>query len=762
MPRADDRPPPGYPRNILDEDRQGVLGRPVSRIDGPAKVTGQAAYAYEYAGQDETAYGFVVGASISNGRIVDISDGEAAGMPGVLLVLTHRNTPAQAPRVTADKVAAHGGISYAVAKPFLFDDQIRYFGEPVALVVAETFEQARDAAANVAVRYEAGPPPAGRVKSRADRAYAPATVRGVIPTDSIQGDFAAALEVAPVKIDATYETPFQHHHAMEPHATLARWDGDRLTLHTSAQLPMSCRAMIADTLQIPREKVRIVCRFVGGGFGSKLATESDAVLSALAAQRLGRPVKTALTRPQLVVNAAHRTESIQRVRLGAAHDGSLTALAHETLQHTATFDEFTEQAVAFSRNLYAAPNRFTAHRLVRLDLPMPGDMRAPGEGIGMLAFEQAMDELAYAAGLDPIVLRIRNEPTVHPETGKPFSSRSLLACYREGARRFGWDRRPARPATLRDGRWLVGYGMAASIRNNAVAPSQALAKLADDGRLTVQTAMTDIGTGAYTILAQIAAETMGLPIDRVTVVIGDTDLPPSFGSGGSRGASSSGSGVYDACMTLRGRMAAAAGLPDASALAIKDGEVSIGPERMTLDNFLRRFAPQGLQAEGLFTPGPGMQDYAQASHGAVFAEMGVDIDSGEPRLRRMLGVFAAGRILNAKTARSQAIGGLIWGLSSALHEEGAVDERYAQYMNNDLAGYHIAAHADVVGVDAAFLSEFDDKANPLKSKGIGELGICGAGAAVANAIYNACGVRVRSYPITPDKLILDPAFPRLD
>jgi xanthine dehydrogenase YagR molybdenum-binding subunit len=677
-------------------------------------------------------------------------------MPGVLLVMSHENAPKQAARMTSDN--SPSGV-YAAAKPFLADDQVRYQGEPVALVVAESFEQARAAAACVNVTYEEGAPPASRVEAEAPRAYAPKDVRGMWPTDSRIGDFAAAYAAAPVKIDATYETPFQHHHAMEPHASLARWDGDRLTLQVSAQLPMACRAMIARTLQIPLEKVRILCKFVGGGFGSKLGTEADAVLSALAARQLGRPVKTAFTRQQVVVNAGHRTESVQRVRLGADRDGRLSALAHEVLEHTSTFDEFTEQTVAFSRNLYAAPNRLTTHRLVRLDLPQPCDMRAPGEGIGMLAFEQAMDELAYATGLDPIELRIRNEPAAHPETGKPFSTRQLVDCYREGARRFGWERRPQRPASLRDGRWLIGYGMSAAIRNAPVSPSSARVRLSPQGELRVQTAMTDIGTGTYTILAQIAAEAIGVPVSAVTVEIGDTELPPAFGSGGSRGAVSSGSAVYEACMGLRTRLARAAQMNEPSQLDIRDGQVSSPDGVLALRDFMAAHAPEGLEAEAGFAPGKAAQDYVTAAYGACFAEVAVDIDSGEPRLRRMLGVFTVGRLLNAKTARSQAIGGLIWGLSGALHEESFVDERYARFVNNDLAGYHYPAHADVVDVDAVFLPELDDKANPLKAKGLGELGICGSGAAVANAIYNACGVRVRSYPVTLDKLILDPAFP---
>jgi xanthine dehydrogenase YagR molybdenum-binding subunit len=749
---------PAYPRNILDEDKQGVLGRPLPRVDGPAKVAGKATYAYEYKGVGETAYGVIVGAEVARGRIVAIDAGEAEAMPGVLLVMTHKNAPEQAKYVTLPELPSPFA-SYSVARPLLNDDRIRYHGEPVALVVAETFEVARDAAARVKVTYESEPF-ATRIKARMDEVFTPQTVRRFVDTETRVGDLEPAFASAPVQIDATYETPFQHHNSIEPNSSMAVWDGETMTVYASTQLAVDCRGVIASTLKLPPEKVRVIAKFIGGGFGAKLATEADVVLSALAARALSRPVKTALLRQQTFVNAVHRTESIQRVRLGADRDGRLTALGHEGIVHTASFDEFTEQVVEFARTLYAAPNRITTHRLVRLDLPMPGDMRAPGEAIGMLAMEQAMDELAYATGLDPIELRVRNEPKVHPETGKPFSSRRLVDCYTEGARLFGWDQRPKTPASRRDGRWLIGYGMAASMRVTFMAPSKAKARLTPDGRLTVQTAMTDIGTGTYTILTQIAAEAMGLPVDQVTAEIGDTDLPPAPGSGGSWGAGSSGSAVFYACMALRDRMARAAGLNEPDGLQIHDGQVSIDGRTLALREFLAAHAPEGLEAEGEITPGQEMQDYSQASYGAAFAEMAVNIDTGEPRLRRLLGVYTAGRILNARTAHSQAIGGLIWGLGSALHEETYVDERLGRFMNNDLAGYHFPAHADAVNVEAVFLPELDDKANPLKSKGIGELAICGSGAAIANAVYNACGVRVRSYPITLDKLILDPAFPR--
>ncbi|MDB6001435.1 MAG: xanthine dehydrogenase family protein molybdopterin-binding subunit, partial [Rhizobacter sp.] len=416
-----------YPPNLLDEDVQGVLGRPLDRVDGPLKVSGRARYAYEHAGEGQAAYGVIVGAGIANGRVAGIDASEAEAMPGVLLVMTHLNAPGQADYVTADKIPM-GGNPYGVARPFLADDRVRYHGEPVAFVVAERFEQARDAAANVKVRYEPGPPPVTRVKAEAARAYKPKDIRGFLETDSVVGDFAAAFANAPVQIDSTFETPYQHHHALEPHAAMATWNGDALTLQASVQLPMGSRDVIASTLKIAPDKVRILCKFVGGGFGGKLATEADAVLVALAARELGRPVKTAFTRQQVAVNVTHRTESLQRVRLGAEPDGRLIAMAHEALEHTSTFDEFAEQTVDFARHLYAAPHRLTTHRLVRLDLPHPGDMRAPGEAIGMLAFEQAMDELAVATGLDPIELRIRNEPSAHPETGRPFSTRQLVEC----------------------------------------------------------------------------------------------------------------------------------------------------------------------------------------------------------------------------------------------------------------------------------------------------------------------------------------------
>lgn len=737
---------PLFAPNLIDEGRQGVVGQPVDRIDGPLKVTGTAAYAYEYGGSGDVAYGFIVGAAVAKGRIAAIDAAGARAAAGVLLVMTHENAPAQT------EEAAPGSNRFTNPKAFLTSDAVRYRGEPVALVVAETFEQARHAASLVEVAYQEAAGVSSIEAARPSQFKPPALVAGR-PTDTAKGDFEAAYAAAPVTIDVTYRTPIQHHNSIEPQATMAVWDGDVLTVYSSTQSAVNCRNAVANTLGLPRDKVRFVAKFVGGGFGAKLGIEADVILASLAARELKRPVKVAFTRQQTFVNAGHRADTEQRIRLGADRDGRLAALAHEVLTHTCSFDDFIEPAAAFSRNLYAAPNRLTAHRAVRLDLPSPDAMRAPGEASGMLAFEAAMDELAYALDMDPVALRLANEPDVEPESGRPFSTRNLAACLKDGAARFGWDRRPRRPGSRREGRWLIGYGMSAAIRSNMLAPSKARVVLRPDGRVRVQTAATDIGTGTYTVLAQVAAESLGVAIDAVTVEIGDTDLPPGAGSGGSIAAGSNGSAVFEACCNLRARLAQAAGANDPNQLIMQDGQVAVGGRTEALADILARLAPDGLEAEGEIKPPKEGQAFAQAAYGAFFAEAAVDIDSGEARVRRMLGVFAAGRILNPKTARSQVVGGMIWGIGNALMEETIVDERYGAFVNNDLAGYHVAAHADTPDIEAVFLPELDDKANPLKSKGVGELGICGAGAAVNNAIFNATGVRVRDYPVTLDKLL---------
>jgi xanthine dehydrogenase YagR molybdenum-binding subunit len=688
------------------------VGLPLDRVDGRLKVTGKAPYAYEYASRGDALYGVIVPASIAKGRVAAVDVREAQGVPGVRLVLTKDNAPPQHPFGPVDLPDR-----FARAMPALNNDDVPYFGFPVALVVADTLEQATAAAAMVRVHYA---PVRGAYDLHAAGPTAgnPDRVGGSEPGDSAIGDFDNAFAEAPVQIDATYTTPYQHQAPMEPHATMAVWDGPKLTVHTAAQLTASPQEGLARTFNIPKEDVRIITRYIGGGFGSKLPYYFEATLAAMGARMLKRPVKVAMTRPQLFHMTTHRTASEQRLRLGANPDGQLTAYGQDALVQTAAFDQYVEPVMLAARMLYAAPNRLTRHRLAKLDLPRSDSMRAPGDAIGLMALECAMDELAERLDLDPVELRLRNDTQSDPEHHLPFASRHLAECLREGAARFGWNKRAAKPTSMSDGRWLIGLGVASAIRGDVLRSATARARLDRDDRLVVELAMTDIGTGTYTILTQIAAEVMEMPLARVTVLMGDTNYPPTDGSGGSFGASTSGAAVLAACRKLKAGLAS------------------------------------GMrEAEGSVTPAELSTSYSHAGFGAHFAEAAVHRDTGEVRVRRMLGVFAAGRILNAKTARSQMIGGMTWGIGSALMEENAVDERYGSFVNQDLASYHVAVNADVGAMEVVFLHEDDPHGSPLGSKGIGELGICGAGAAVINAIHNATGARIRNFPATPDKLL---------
>jgi xanthine dehydrogenase YagR molybdenum-binding subunit len=628
--------------------------------------------------------------------------------------MSHTNAPAQAP------FKREGEDRHGRPKPQLAEARVHHHGEPVALVVADSFEQATAAARLVKLSYQTE---AGLYDLDASRkfAYPPASmVAG--KADSRLGDFDGGFAESAARVDAIYTTPYQSHNPMELVGSLAQWDGNNLTVHCAAQLVESAHHSIASTLRIPLENVEVVSEYIGGGFGGKLPIYADAILAALAARQLKRPVKVTLTRQQMFSVTTHRAATIQRVRLAARPDGTLTAIGHEVWSQSARHDEYVEGAAASTRSMYAAPNRLTSHRVVPLDLPVSDSMRAPGDAVGQLALEQAMDELAYKLDLDPVELRLRNEPAEDPEKKLPFSTRKLVECLQKGAEQFDWARRPPVPGTLKDGTWLVGLGMSAAIRPNLRRPATARVRMDDNGHATVEMDMTDIGTGSYTIFAQVAADTLGLPLDRVTVKLGHSSYPDTPGSGGSFGAASCAPAVRDACLELRKKLDAGQG-------------------------------PGNLQAEVKAGPGDEFKKFSQYSYGAHFAEVAVDATTGEVRLRRMLGVFDVGRIYNAKTARSQLIGGMIWGVGSALHENAVVDPRYGSFVNHDLAGYHVPVHADVPAVEAIMLAGFDDKSNELGSKGVGELGICGAGAAVANAVYNACGVRVRDYPITPDKIL---------
>jgi xanthine dehydrogenase YagR molybdenum-binding subunit len=723
--------------NALDVGARGIVGKPLDRVDGRLKVTGGARYAFEVEQGPVTAYGFVVEASIGKGQIKSMDTGPAERAPGVILVLTHRNAPEQ------------GTGNHHEAHPVLTGPEVLYYGQPVAFVVAETFEQARAAAYLVRVSYDRSP---GKfsLRSGLDQARPP---QGFARPDSTVGDFAGAFAAAPVQLDVTYTTPLESHAMMEPHATLAAWEGDKLVLHTSNQMLNQGRDAVARTLKIPVENVRLISPFIGGGFGAKLWVNADAILTAIAARQLNRPVKTALTRQQVFHVTTHRSDTIQRIRLGTDRNGRILAIGHDVFSGNLRSEQTYEGAALQTRTLYAGANRLTRHRLAPLDIPVASSMRAPGEAVGLLALECAMDELAEKLDLDPIELRMRNEPTEDPEKHIPYSSRHLIPCFQEGARRFGWDRRNPKSGQSRDGRWLVGMGVAAATRGNPLELSKATVRLGPDGSATVRMAMTDIGTGTYTILTQIAAEMLGLPPERIRVELGDTNFPQAAGSGGSFGAASSGSALFDACNNLRAKLARLAGVdPDTARFA--DGRIEAAGQSRSLASLV---GPEGVDADGEIIPGATVRDFSQQSYGAHFAEVGVDVDTGEVRVRRMLGVFTAGRVLNEKTARSQAIGGMIFGIGAALEEAMILDPRFGCFVNHDLAEYHVPVNADVPDVDAIFLPELDDKSNPLKSKGIGELGVCGAGASIANAIYNACGVRVRDYPITLDKLF--PALP---
>ena len=699
-----------------------MIGQSITRVDGPLKVTGRAKYAGEQWDNDidQPLYGYIVGATIGCGRVTSIDSSRAEASPGVRLVMTHRNAPPQgAPDPSVPS-------QYSRAFPVLSSDEILHFGQPVALVVAETFEQARAAAYLVTAEVE---PSTGAFDLRASlaTAYAPAKVNAGLDTDTDVGDFDTAFSRAAVRVDEVYTTPHQFSQPMEPHACLAWWHGDDVYAHTSLQIVSEARTCIAATLEIEPARVHLSSPFVGGGFGSKLGVHAETILAILASRASRQPVKIHLTRDQVFQLVGSRPASHQRVRLAADHAGKLVAIGHDVTTFTNPLWEYAEQTAVCTRSLYAAPNRRTRHRLTKLNLPRGEDVRGPGEAPGLLAVESAMDELAHAIDIDPLELRLLNEPKLDPERNVPFSERRLVDCLREGARRFGWARRKARPASERDGRWLVGLGMSGGIRMAFQMPMKASATMGSDGIVVVRSDMTDIGTGTYTIAAQVAADALGLPIERIRVELGNSDYPTSSGSGASWGATNTCAAVHRACTALREKLTTAATIP-----------------------------PDGIQADGE-TNGTrttdGYKDFSIHSFGAYFAEVGVDVDSGEIRMRRMLGVFSAGRILNPKTARSQLIGAMTLGIAYALHEEGVIDQRSGAFANRDLAQYLVPVNADIPVVDAILLDGFDEQASILGVKGVGELGVCGSGAAVANAVFNATGVRVRDFPITIEKLL---------
>ncbi|MBO9135208.1 xanthine dehydrogenase family protein molybdopterin-binding subunit [Rhizobium sp. B230/85] len=714
-------------------DQLKVVGQPIPRIDGQLKTTGRAIYAYEW--HDPAiryAYGYPVGAAIAMGRIKSVDADAAKAAPGVIAV------------VTALDVGKRKKGKFNIANLF-GGEEIQHYHQAVAVVVAETFEQARSAAALIKVDYTEGK---GSFDLKDAMAGAVEPKESKDEQDTAVGDFEGAFKAAAVSLDERYTTPDQSHSMMEPFASIAAWNGDELTVWTSSQMINWWRTDLATTLGVDKEKIHLMSPFIGGGFGGKLFLRADTVLAAFAAKAAKRPVKVTLPRPMMANNATHRPATIQRIRIGAGRDGKITAIGHESWSGNLK-DGKPETAVMQSRLLYAGANRMTAMRLATLDLPEGNAMRAPGEAPGLMALEIAIDEIAEKVGMDPINFRIVNDTQVDPEKPeRPFSHRNLIGCLKRGAERFGWDAR-ARPGSRRDGNWLVGMGVAAAFRNNQTVPSGARVRLDKDGIVTVETDMTDIGTGSYTIIAQTAAEMMGVTMDKVGVHLGDSRFPVSAGSGGQFGANSATSGVYAACIKLREAIAQKLGL-NANDVAFENGMVRSGDRSVSL---AEAAGSDGLVGEDTMTWGDLSKTHQQSTFGAHFVEVGVDVATGETRIRRMLAVCAAGRILNPITARSQVIGAMTMGAGGALSEELAVDTRKGFFVNHDLAGYEVPVHADIPHQEVIFMDETDPMSSPMKAKGVGELGLCGVSAAIANAVYNATGIRVRDYPITLDRLI---------
>ena len=740
----------------MNDDSLSVIGAPLDRVDGPLKVTGGARYAAEF-NPAGVVYAVMVESTIARGRIARIDTGDAERAPGVLLVMTHRNAP-RLPNAGKGAIDPPAGRTLSL----LQDDAVHYNGEPVALVVADSFERATDAARRVRVGYEVAQPALDFDVAKKSP-HKPAK-DGASPADVSWGDIEAGLQQGDVRHDATYSTPMEHHNPMEPHATVAQWDGERLTVHDATQYVSGVKRTLAKTLGIAAENVRVVDPYVGGGFGCKGSTWSHVVLAAMAAREVKRPVKLSLARPQMFGPVGGRPQTEQRIVLAARRDGTLTAVRHEVVCHTAAMEDYAELSAAPTRSLYAYPNGHTTHRLATLDVGVGTFQRAPGESTGTFAIESALDELAYALRMDPVALRLANHADKEAHSGKPWTSKKLRECYAQAAERFGWSRRTAAPRSMREGTWQVGYGMATATYPAHRRPAKALARLERDGTILVQSGSQDLGTGTYTIMAQVAAETLGVPVGQVRFELGDTAMPEAPVSGGSVTAASVGPAVQQACAQLRERIVALAVADERSPLrgvSAKDVRIDAGTlvaqgagaRREPLATLAARQAePVEVRAEAK-PDEEAEKKQASRSFGAVFAEVRVDESLGIVRVPRVVATYSIGRMLNAKTGRSQLEGGIVWGVSMALFEDSLLDPRYGRYVNNNLAEYHVPVNADIGRIDVTFVEENDTAFNPLGARGIGEIGITGVPAAIANAVYHATGKRVRDLPITPDKLV---------
>ena len=734
------------------------VGKPLDRVDGRLKVTGRAIYAAEHP-VPNVAHAVLIMSTIPAGRVTAMDIGAAERLPGVLAVMT----PMNAPKLPPEKES--GPKSSTTRKvQVLQDDRVYYSNQPIGVVIAETLEQAQHGAETVRVTYAAEPFNVVLEKGL-DRAYKPEKVGGAgDEPDSDRGDVAGGLHSASKRLEQTYVTPAETHNPMEPHATIAVWDGPKLTLYDATQGVFSDRKRVAALFGMQPEDVRIVSPFLGGGFGSKGPVWSHVILCAMAAKKVNRPVKLVLAREQMFGPVGYRGRTRQSVTAGAHQDGTLAAWRHDTVTQTSTFDDFIETSSLTARMLYATPNNSTSHRGVRLDLGTPSFMRAPGEAPGTFGLEAAMDELAYELKIDPLEFRLKNYAEQDPEKHKPWSSKSLRQCYLSGAERFGWSKRNPKARATRSGKSLVGWGMATAVYPTRRSKSAAVATLRADGSALVEAGTQDLGTGTYTIMTQIAADGIGLRPGQVVFRLGDTRFPETPVSGGSQTAASTGSAVLGAAQALREKLIQMAVTDGQSPLSgagagdvvIDDGWLTLKSDssrRERLSALLQRQGKDSVQAHGQAEPGAEKDEYSMYAFGAQFAEVHVDADLGQTRVTRMVGAFAAGRILNEKTARSQLMGGMVWGIGMAMMEDTIADARRGRIVNPNLAEYHVPVNLDVPMIDVIMVPEIDMHVNPAGVKGIGEIGVTGSTAAIVNAIYHATGKRVRELPVTPDKLL---------
>jgi xanthine dehydrogenase YagR molybdenum-binding subunit len=722
-----------------------TMGQSIDRQDGRRKVLGLAKYAAE-ASAPEMAYAVLVQSTIAAGTIAGFDIGTARGMPGVLDIMTTDN---------AEKLHLDGGPKQVVRSPLLQSNDVLYNGQHVAVVTADTLRQAQAAAARVVVRYK----PAEAViqmESALNQAHPPKQFdNGRSEADTKVGDPDSAMSTAAVKVEATYVTPVEHHNPMEPHATIAVWDGDRLTVRTATQGISGAQDTLAALFGLPKENVTVICPFVGGGFGCKGSTWPPATLTAMAARRVNRPVKLELTRRQMYTSNGFRARTIQKFRLGADADGKLMAVSCDGLAQTSQpqIGEFAEAVGLSARMMYACPNIATTHRLINVNQGLPTFMRAPGEASGNFGLESAMDELAAALNIDPIELRLRNYTDKDPTTGKPFASKGLRECYQRGAEAFGWGRRTPVPGSMRDGNVLIGLGMATTSYPTNRMPASALVRYQPDGSVLVMSGTQDIGTGTYTTMAQIAADELGLPIERVQAQLGDSRMPPAPVSGGSMTSASVLPAVRDAAAQVRDRIFALTGW-NAGDLRLENGVVRRRSGQVNVTDLIARAGGRPIEATAQAKPADDAKNYARHAFGAQFAEVRIDPDLRTIKVSRWVGAFDCGRLINAKTGRSQLIGGIVFGIGMALMEETRIDPELGRIVNANIADYLVPVNADIPDIETIVVEAPDTVTTPLGIKGIGELPTVGVAAAIANAVYHATGTRVRELPVRLDKLLV--------